>query len=522
VAEGEARGVLDRLARRGLVRHGAYLADTPEPQYVHIAVLDEIQRRQVHARRGPRPVATAEQFSAFLLRRHHLHPDHRLVGPPGVLAALELLQGEDFPVRVWEQDLLPARVEQYEREWLDRLGLSGAVVWTVFEPRRAGEAARPGRVGVALRENLGWLRDAASTPTEMDERTKNVLLHLQLRGASFVQDLARLAGLDAPRAQAALWQLFWSGLASPDSFSIVAGAARPAPTVGGLSETRPGSVVAGAVRPAPTVGGLSQTRRGSVVAGAARPGPTVGGLRKTRRGSVRRGQARGPLRQLPGLGRWSALGEDERLSPEERDEARAQLLLARYGVVARELAPGDWATLRHTLLRMEYGGEVVRGYFVEGLSGEQYAQADALADLGTVTRRAEPHVLVNLVDPANLWGRVLALTRLDGARAAVARLPHAWLVFRAGRPILLAEGYGRDLTPLAGWEPVDFPGAVRAFQGLMDRPLTLRPVRRLEVLTWSGRPVRESEAFAPLVAAGFAVDGPRLSWDGYPGPRHRA
>ena len=126
------------------------------------AVLDEIQRRQVHARRLPRPVATAEQFSAFLLRRHHLHPEHRLVGPPGVLAALELLQGDDVPLRVWEQDLLSARVEDYRREWLDRLGLGGEIVWTVFEPT-AGDRAR-GRVGVALRDNVGWLRESVERP----------------------------------------------------------------------------------------------------------------------------------------------------------------------------------------------------------------------------------------------------------------------------------------------------------------------------------------------------------------------
>jgi hypothetical protein len=53
----------------------------------------------------------------------------------------------------------------------------------------------------------------------------------------------------------------------------------------------------------------------------------------------------------------------------------------------------------------------------------------------------------------------------------------------------------------------------------MDRPLTLRPVRRLEVFIWDGRPVRQSEAFDVLVQAGFTADGPRLSWDGYPGPR---
>jgi hypothetical protein len=128
-------------------------------------------------------------------------------------------------------------------------------------------------------------------------------------------------------------------------------------------------------------------------------------------------------------------------------------------------------------------------------------------------------VLVNMIDPANLWGRIFALSRRDGARVSAARLPQNWLVFRQGRPRLLVEGSGRDLTPLAGWEDVDLPGVIAAFQSMMERPLTLRPVRRLEIMTWDGQPVRGSAVFEPLIAAGFTADGGRLSWDGYPGPR---
>src|SRR6267378_709601 len=396
----EATATLERLTERGVVRRGEFLAGAPAPQYVHIAVLEEVQRRQVHARRLPRPVATAEQFSAMLLRRHHLHPEHRLAGPAGVLAAVELLQGEDFPARVWEQDLLVPRVEDYQREWLDRLGLAGEIVWTVFEPRETA-AARPGRVGLALRDNAGWLRPAPTPRVELDPRVKNVLLHLQLRGASFAQDLAKVAGLDTAATLSALWELFWAGLVTPDTFSaIAAGVAAPRAAPPGASRRRP-----------------------------------------------RRGARRAPLARLPVIGRWSALAEEEGLSPEEREEARAHLLLARHGVLSRELAQGDWSTLRHTLLRMEYGGEVV--------------------------------------------------------------------------PVFLVEGQGRSLTPLAGWEAVDLPGAIRALQAVVEPSLPLRRVRRLDVEEWEGRPIRESEAFDAFVAAGFSVDGPRLSWDGHPGPRWR-
>jgi len=56
-------------------------------------------------------------------------------------------------------------------------------------------------------------------------------------------------------------------------------------------------------------------------------------------------------------------------------------------------------------------------------------------------------------------------------------------------------------------------------QSLMERPILLRPVRRLEITTWNGGPIRGSAVFEAFVGAGFSADGARLSWDGHPGPR---
>jgi ATP-dependent Lhr-like helicase len=459
--------VLDSMTARGILRRGEHLADGTAPQYVHVAVLDEIQRRQLRARRVPRAVATPAQFAAFLLRRHHVHPDTRLVGPPGVLASLELLQGIDLPVRVWEQEILGARVEGYERGWLDRLGLSGEIVWTTFTHATSG-GGRPSsaRIGVALRENLGWLRNTAPerggearAPASSTNpgSSKNVLLHLQLRGASFAQELARVTGLTPDETQAALWELFRAGLVAPDTYGAI--------------------VAAGVV---------------------VRPAPAPSAPRRWRRG-----QARGPRHELPVVGRWSALPEDEPLSPEDRAEARAHLLLARYGVLARELAEGEWSTLRHALLRMEYGGEVVRGYFVEGLSGEQYALEDALTDLAAPSRRGVAHVVIAGGDPANIWGTVFTLTGGDGSRLTPPR-GAGWLLLREGMPVALAENHGREITTLAAWQPSDLTGLANALAGVLDRPAACRPVRRIEVATWDGHPIAETSAYATLHAAGLA------------------
>ena len=87
---------------------------------------------------------------------------------------------------------------------------------------------------------------------------------------------------------------------------------------------------------------------------------------------------------------------------------------------------------------------------------------------------------------------------------------------------LPVEGYGRDLTPLAGFEGDELSELLRAFQDVLKRPPGIRPVKRIEVRTWDGGPVRQSEAAGPLQDAGFYGDGPRLLWDGYPGPRPRS
>ncbi len=462
VAEADVARVLDESEARGALRR------LPDGLFVHGAVLDEIQRRQARARRVVRAIASPDTFAASVLRRQHVHPDHRLAGPPGLLAALEPLQGEDFPVKFWEQELLPARLEGFEAAWLDQLGLSGDIVWTPFE-------GRAGRVGVALRDNLGWLRNGpgerrgSAGAISGSPQGKAVLRHLEIRGASFVQEIVRGVKLHSAAVLVALWELFWAGLVTPDSFQAIRRDPEPA---------------------------------------APRP--------------ERRRRYRPAATPLASAGRWSAFAPEEPVPPEEYHEAWAELLLARYGVLSLELARGDWSTLRHTLLRMEYAGEVLRGYFVEGLSGEQYALPDAARDLESERRRAEPHVLVNVCDPANLWGSVFPISRRDGTRATATRIPQNWLVTRAGRPVLLAEGYGRDLTTLSGWEPADLGGVVGALKSVLERPMGLRPVRRLEVLSWDGQPARETEAGSAFLGAGFTADGPRLSWDGYPGPSRRS
>lgn len=472
----ELTPVLETLEPRGVVRRGE--------DYVHSAVLEEIQRRQIKARRPSQPVVPAEVFSAFLLRWQHVHSDHRLVGPEGLLRVIEPLQGEDFPIAFWEQEIFPARLEAYDPQWVDQLGLTGQLVWLPFE------RDHPGRLGFALRENLPWLIPPADGEPHLDERAKAVLRHLELRGALFVTDLLKSTRLEPHEVLEVLWDLLWKGLVTTDTFQTARLAA-----AGAKAEWASAVPVA---------------RRSS----------HREARRRVRKRLSRPTHAYGAGTRL--IGRWSALAADEPVSQDEREEAWAHLLLSRYGVLSRELARGiEWARLRSVLTRLEFAGEVVRGYFVQGLSGEQYALESAVEELRAILPRREPALLLNSCDPANLWGHVLPLARRDGSRQPMTRIPSNLLLVRGGSPRLLVEGHGRNLTPLAAFEMEELPELIRVLQDVLKRPPVLRPVRRIEVHTWDGEPVRTSEAAVAFQAAGFYGDGARVLWDGYPGPRPR-
>ena len=113
------------------------------------------------------------------------------------------------------------------------------------------------------------------------------------------------------------------------------------------------------------------------------------------------------------VGRWAVMrGEaDGTRRKEDVAEAVARRLLARYGIVLRELGARErrlppWRDLLFALRRLEARGEVRGGRFVAGFLGEQFALPEAVEALrGSRRRRSEGEtVLVAAADPLNLIG----------------------------------------------------------------------------------------------------------------------
>jgi ATP-dependent Lhr-like helicase len=313
-----------------------------------------------------------------------------------------------------------------------------------------------------------------------------VLDSLRARGASFLTDLAADTGLFPDTVRASLGRLLRRSLVTNDRFDVI----------------RQGeSLVRGA---ASAERGAQSAEREDREDGRSALRALYSALRAPLRARAERPE-----------GRWALLpwGCPE---PEPLAVAQASLLLDRYGVAARELALLDpwllsWRVLYEVLSRMELAGEVRRGYFVEGLSGAQFALPEAaqmLQDLLLPSTAAAPVVLVHSLDPANLYGSgaPFDIPLLDSGTRPLLRRSGNWLVLRAGRPLLLIEQQGRRLTALPSSSSDDVIAAVTCLPALFDHDRGLAGRHRLTVDEWNGRPVTTTEGRELLEAAGFVRD----------------
>jgi ATP-dependent Lhr-like helicase len=121
-------------------------------------------------------------------------------------------------------------------------------------------------------------------------------------------------------------------------------------------------------------------------------------------------------------GRWSLLrplpaatgvdaGAPDGRAREQAIETFARVLLRRYGVVFRRLLEREalkvtWYELGRLYRRWEAQGEIRGGYFVSGVSGEQFGLPEAIGLLRSTRQAAARNELITLsaADPLNLVG----------------------------------------------------------------------------------------------------------------------
>ena len=434
-------------------------------QFADPSNLEQVQRGSLGLLRREILTCRPEQFADFVLRWQRVHPAERRGGFEGLDEVLQRLAGLPLSPELWEEVVLPARVPNYQPRWLDEWIAGGQGVWVA---QGAGDPAR--RVALLPRDlvpQLALVPMPEETPA-LSEAARQILDLLAQRGAQFPADLSADSGLSPGAVRTALWELSRASRVTNDRFDVV-----------------------------------RQGEQADPIA-ALGAGKAAATLRSLRRQATQRPQ-----------GRWALLRWG---TPAIEELALTQcfLLLQRYGVVCRELALLDpwllgWRVLYEVLARLELTGEVRRGFFVEGLSGAQFALPEAverLQELHTPSTATAPVVLLHSEDPANLYGSgaPFDIPLLDGGTRALRRGAGNWLTLRAGRPILLVEQHGKKLTALASASREDLAAAVATLPGVLTSPRAASLKHRLTVEEWNGQPVTISPGRELLEAVGFVRD----------------
>jgi len=379
------------LEAEGFVLRGKFRPHATEQEWCDRRLLARIHRLTIDRLRAEIQPVSPQDFYRFLFAWQRADREHRVESLEGLQSVLEQLDGCELPLAAWESAVLAARVADYDPEWLDRLCFSGRIGWArVSAPQnpngRGSAPLRTSPIALCQRENLQHWLVLSPTTSEMElpVTARTLFDTLADGGALFFSELVRRSALLPSQVEEALSQLAALGLVTSDSFDGLRALLVP-------SNKRP------------TFGRNIGKRR-----------------RKTN------------LASIEFAGRWSLL-RSKVVSPSGngaessgRDaaiEQFARVLLHRYGVVFRRLLereslPVTWYELGRIYRRWEARGEIRGGYFVGGISGEQFALPEAIGLLRSI-RKAPPNgelIALSAADPLNLQGlltpgpRIAALT----------------------------------------------------------------------------------------------------------------
>jgi ATP-dependent Lhr-like helicase len=448
-------------------------------------------------------------FARFMQRWQHLTPDTRLSGAEGTATALSQLYGLARPAAAWERDYLPARVASYEPASLSALASSGQLVWaaeaaaprSTAMPAAGGAAPAVGRIRFFER-GTGRLWLVLPDESILGEPARKALGALRQLGASFTSDLAAATASGPQRLRDALRELVAAGLLTNDTVETLRDVIRHRPVFPAKrpDESDPTRWLPDDFTPSPSR-------------------PVV-----QRRPTVRR-LARWSRPDRPGAalwgGRWSLVHTPGSLGPEPDDDAElaeavARQWLVRYGIVSRdwwrrERPAVSWRAIYHVLKRLEFRGDVQRGYFVAGLAGAQFALPDAVEMLrAAVPPDAEPDApqVMATSDPANVYS--LALQGVDRESISRPRGSGAQIVTVSGKVILSTEARGRRVRIRAGADPATVRAALESLVAQLTARRGTERRRDVIVETIDGEGATGS-AWAPVLRdAGFRNDGSAL------------
>src|SRR5690606_2919658 len=206
-----------RLEVEGFAMRGSFTGTGAGVEWCERRLLARIHRYTVKRLRAEiEPVSSADCMR-FLLHWQHVSAESRMSGPDAVAAMVGLLEGFEAPAAAWETELLPARVSDYEPEWLDELCLKGRAAWMRMSRPRPGEDGTPTGgwpvrvtpIALLTRRNFALLAGLVEQDGLPPLRSGARAIHdyLASHGASFFDEILGGSGLLRTQAEESIAEL---------------------------------------------------------------------------------------------------------------------------------------------------------------------------------------------------------------------------------------------------------------------------------------------------------------------------
>ena len=216
------------LEGQGRVLRGRF--SSTDLQWCDRRLLARIHRYTLNRLRAEIEPVSGAEFMRFLAHWQHVATEDQLRGHDGLAAVIEQLEGFELAAAAWENDVLPARVADYEPEHIDRLCLSGRVTWGRLS---AGTSAPLKSSPISLMLRAHAAPAEREIPATLSAEARTVFEALRTRGALFPAEIGLLPSV----VERALAELSGAGLATADSFAGLRALLAPAEKRKALVET---------------------------------------------------------------------------------------------------------------------------------------------------------------------------------------------------------------------------------------------------------------------------------------------
>jgi ATP-dependent Lhr-like helicase len=467
--------ILQELEEEGLVSQGSFVGTKDSPQWCWKRNLEELHRRSLRSLREYVKPVSPETYADFMVKWQHVHDDTRLQGKEGVYTVVNQLQTWEEHITCWERYILAARVSDYEPAYLDELITEGRVSFGRFNllpehvmyylPRRGiiqlyctedSHLIIPGKIQKEYFEDL-------------HEVCEEIIDVLKIWPSLSFEGIVTGTQMDRKKVLRAVLRLFQLGVIENTSYDSV----RESTVISGMS----------------AAWDLTHTPEDT-------PDDTISKNIKRKRIKVDKGK-------------WALTC---RGNPDILDLVRQ--LFSRYGIVTRDLlktnreavTPQEFVQACRVLLLR---GEIREGRFIEGVEGTQYAVPEAVEVLRNV-KADNTFVILNMKDPANLYGKLFSITDRNGnvIRHAVTVAKHVVIRRGAAVAVLTTKNFpGRyinvEIGIVCNFEKEEMVELLKKVVTYTQYSRLQKRFNAIRVTAFNDQPVEGSDIFEILRALGF-------------------